>query len=462
MSLYDQLDFTDPLLVLSQMIDWNFICILLSPFYSELGRKSTDLRTYAGLIMLKYLENHSDESLIQEYIRNPYYQAFCGATGYNTVPPCHPSKLSIFREKIGQRGAEIILAASACAYGLEAFDDIVIIDSTAQPKYIGYPTDKKLARDILHACRAIAIAENIKLERTFEQIEAKLIKIINFSKNRKNNGSDDALVELKKIATALVTHLENKLHEKAIFTYDQKIELFRRILKQTKNSKNKIYSIIEPQVQCLIKGKPNHKCEYGSKVGIIISKKSGIILGAISYDGNPHDSKTMEVSIEQLQRMYSPIYMPSTMIGDLGYRILKTKNQDPFDVQVCNVKIITPDLLKKLTSDEGRKHLIKQLKSRSKIEPIIGHLKSDYRLSRNFLHHEIGDKVNCIYSAVAFNLKKVMNAVKAKNDISSLIANYALITALKSKIIDDIISKKNAKSVVEQNKKSDNLDNKLF
>jgi IS5 family transposase len=52
----------------------------------------------------------------------------------------------------------------------------------------------------------------------------------------------------------------------------------------------------------------------------------------------------------------------------------------------------------------------KQCRRRAAIEPIIGHMKSDYRLSRNFLKGIAGDQINLLMAATAWNLRKWMIA----------------------------------------------------
>jgi IS5 family transposase len=39
------------------------------------------------------------------------------------------------------------------------------------------------------------------------------------------------------------------------------------------------------------------------------------------------------------------------------------------------------------------------------LEPIIGHLKSDFRLSRNLLKVQVGDEINVLMAACAWNLR---------------------------------------------------------
>jgi IS5 family transposase len=56
----------------------------------------------------------------------------------------------------------------------------------------------------------------------------------------------------------------------------------------------------------------------------------------------------------------------------------------------------------------------KRFRARAGIEPIIGHLKQDHRMSRNYLLDEQGDLVNTLLAATGFNLKKMLQRLKAE------------------------------------------------
>jgi transposase, IS5 family len=71
------------------------------------------------------------------------------------------------------------------------------------------------------------------------------------------------------------------------------LSLFKKILAQKKADSNKIYSLHEPHTQCIIKGKEHKKFEFGSKVSVIITKNTGVIIGAINIEKNIHKSKTI-------------------------------------------------------------------------------------------------------------------------------------------------------------------------
>lgn len=82
---------------------------------------------------------------------------------------------------------------------------------------------------------------------------------------------------------------------------------------------------------------------------------------------------------------------------DRGYRGPKLVN---------GVKIHTPKPDKNITKKRNRH------KRRAAIEPVIGHLKNDYRLNRNFLKGIIGDEINVLLSTTAMNFKRDMNLWK--------------------------------------------------
>ncbi len=180
--------------------------------------------------------------------------------------------------------------------------------------------------------------------------------------------------------------------------YDKLLELFETIFPQRRNSRKKIYSIHEPKVQCISKGKEHKKYEFGNKVSIIRSV-TGIILGAMSFR-NEYDGHTIESSLEQVERLTGRKI--KLLAGDRGYRGKK---------EINGTKIMIPDVPKKSDSRYQRlkKHML--FCKRAGIEPTIGHLKSDYRLGRNFYKGVVGDAVNVLLSAAAYNFKRAMKAL---------------------------------------------------
>ncbi len=68
--------------------------------YSEVGRPAKPIRLMVGLMILKQLENLSEEQLVEAWAQNPYYQAFCGETHFQWKLPCDPSDFVYFKKRI--------------------------------------------------------------------------------------------------------------------------------------------------------------------------------------------------------------------------------------------------------------------------------------------------------------------------------------------------------------------------
>jgi len=77
-SLRDMLDTNDPLIALANAIDWDYFEKEFAKYYSNEGRPAKPIRLMVGLLILKQLENLSDENIVLQWKRNPYYQYFCG------------------------------------------------------------------------------------------------------------------------------------------------------------------------------------------------------------------------------------------------------------------------------------------------------------------------------------------------------------------------------------------------
>ena len=216
----------------------------------------------------------------------------------------------------------------------------------------------------------------------------------NHPKNRSKALKADR--KLRTIAGRLVRELKRNLGEKN--QYAELIALFERVLAQKKNSRQKVYSLHEPEVQCISKGKEHKKYEFGNKVSIIRSKL-GLILGAKSFR-NEYDGHTIEESLNQVKRLTGKNIVK--LAGDRGYRGKKKIN---------GTEIVIPGTPKISDSTYQKRQKHKLFCKRAGIEPTIGHLKSDFRLGRNFYKGVFGDSVNIILAAAAYNFKRAMKAL---------------------------------------------------
>lgn len=172
------------------------------------------------------------------------------------------------------------------------------------------------------------------------------------------------------------------------------LKLTERLMKQERNSKKKIYSIHEPKVECIAKGKAHQRYEFGNKVGFVVSGTGNWILGAKLFCGNPFDGHTLQASIRQAEQMTGKKIEQA--VCDLGYR--------GHGIKEVNVLIVPRN------KSKATRTIRRWWKRRNAIEPIIGHEKTDHRLERNRLTGELGDSLNVILSACGFNLKKLVRA----------------------------------------------------
>jgi len=169
---------------------------------------------------------------------------------------------------------------------------------------------------------------------------------------------------------------------------------------QKRGDKNKLYSLHEPHVYCMSKGKPHQRYEFGTKASLTTTRDSGIVIGALAFDKNIFDGHTVPAVLAQVKRLINRI--PMIGIGDRGYRGKSTHD---------GTHIVTPKPARKNASDEAIALARKRFRRRAAIEPVIGHLKSDHRLKRNFLKGFVGDQINLLMAAAAFNFKKWMRDV---------------------------------------------------
>jgi transposase, IS5 family len=395
----EQLSHRHPLYILANQVQWEIFEQAFANLYSQEGRPAKPIRLMVSLLMLKHVRNLSDESVVEQWFENIYYQYFSGERSYACGVPCEASELVHFRNRIGEEGIELIFKESIRINGKDGSEQEATTDTTVQEKNITYPTDNKLHRKIIKKCVAIAGKENIELRQSYTRTVKKLLMEQRFRNHPKNKGrARKADRKVKTIAGRLVRELERKL----LPTLHQgTLELFKKVLLQKKTDSHKIYSLHEPHTQCMSKGKEHKKYEFGSKVSIITTKTTGVIIGALNIEKNVHDSKTLQPALEQQQRL-TGIILKNNFV-DRGYRGVN---------EVLGTTIVIPDKPGKERSAYEMRKLRNGFKRRAAIEPKIGHLKQDHRLSRNFYKGIIGDNINVMLAAAGMNFKRMINKWK--------------------------------------------------
>ena len=412
--LETMLDPKNPLFKLANMVDWSCFENAFAPlFCADNGRPPKPIRLMVGLLMLKHLRNVSDEQVVAQFTENAYYQYFCGMEAFCISAPCVSSELVHFRHRIGEKGVELILKESIrINLAIEDKnkeeedkknkkdgrgrkndkDQTAFIDSTVQEKNVTYPTDSKLLNKIIDFCHKVAKAEGIKVRQSYVR-EIKELKLTQRFRGKAHSKKKVAKADkrMRTIAGRLVRELLRELPLDS--AYREQLELCLKFVNGEKVDGHKIYSLHEPDVLCISKGKEHKKYEFGNKVSIV-RLWNGIIIGALAFR-NEYDGHTIDKSKEQVDRIYGRKIR--ILAGDRGYRG-QEKSGD--------TKVVIPDVPKATDTayTKAKKHEL--FRKRAGIEPVIGHCKSDHRLGRNFYKGLFGDSINVMLAAAAFNLKE--------------------------------------------------------
>ena len=399
--LLQQLNPKHPLLALAQKLPWAMFEKEFEQFYATVGRAAKPIRLMVGLLLLKQIENLSDERVVEAWVQNPYYQAFCGMEHFQWSLPCDPSDLAHFRKRIGEAGVEKIFQASIALHGKAGLEREVVIDTTVQEKNITFPTDTKLRIKVMGRCWKVAVEEGLQLRRSYRRELKKTLRIIRFSKGKNDKKKMPAAIRrIKTMANALLRDVMRKLPENRLVARHAEFENYRRAVNQEQHDKNKIYSLHEPGVLCISKGKEHKKYEFGAKAAIAMTKNNCIIVGAKNFNSNVYDGDTLNEVLSQIKTVRGRA--PEKAFCDRGFRGRQ---------RVGGTDIVLPSSPASGVSEYAKRKARKDFGRRSAIEPVIGHLKNGFRMARNYLKGTIGDAINLLLAATAFNMKKCMNAL---------------------------------------------------
>ena len=356
-----------------------------------------------GLTYLKYLHNLSDEKVRKLFLHDPYWQYFCGYVCFQKKAPLEASSLTRFRERLGEEGAEELLKQTievALRAGLLKKTALkkVIVDTTVQEKNISYPTDSKLINKAREQLVREAKREGINLRQSYKvKGKKEAVKSARYFHAKQYRRGKASVKKQKNWLGRVIRDIERKSSEEKAEKLQKALELGEKIFKQEKKSKGKIYSLHEAQVECLSKGKAHKRYEFGNKVSFTVTGKKNWIIGAKALFGNPFDGKTLKEAIKQTEKITG---QEVKRIGvDRGYR---GKAHHPTGKETL--------IAGRKAKDQEMKRFLKR---RSSIEPVIGHMKQEHRLGRNYLGGIEGDKFNPILAASAFNMQKLLRSFAA-------------------------------------------------
>ena len=386
------------LVKLAQTVNWDRMDELFGATYCpDNGRPGVSTRLMVSLHYLKYTYNLSDDDVVAGWVENPYWQYLSGMKFFEHEPPINPSSMSRWRKRIGESGAEQLLKETiAAGLKLKAIKSHqlkrVNVDTTVQEKDIRFPTDAGLYDRARQRLVEAAKARGIQLRQNYNRMSKHLLaQQSRYAHARQMKRAKACIRKMKTYLGRVIRDIERK-YPAPDPVLQSLLHIADRIFHQKRDDKNKIYSVHEPSVECISKGKAHKRYEFGCKVSVAATSRGGWFVGAKAIHGNPYDGHTLADALEQVERIAKP---PEHAFVDMGYRGHGYTGHVTVHVD-------------KRRRGKTAKSLWRWMKRRAAVEPGIGHLKSEHRMDRNRLKGTLGECINAILSAAGMNFRKLL------------------------------------------------------
>ena len=392
------------LVQLAGKIDWEWLDREIAPLYSENGRPGIETRFVIGLLLLKHIFALSDEEVCERWVYDPYFQYFTGEEFFQHAFPHERSDLSHWRKRLGDK-LELLLAESlrvAHEAGALRTNDLkrVTVDTTVQPKAITFPTDAKLLHAAIKGLNRLARRHGVQLRQSYLRIAKRAAMMAGrYAHAKQFNRHRRQLrllrTRLGRIIRDIRRNIGGKADLEAVFEWP--LTRANQIRSQQQRQRGwKLYSFHAPEVECIGKGKASAPYEFGVKASIVTTNARApggqFVLHAKALPGNPYDGHTLGAVIKATERLTGREIERAYV--DKGYRGHDAAN--PRRVFISGQKRGVFGLIKR------------ELRRRSAIEAVIGHMKTDGHLSRCYLKGRAGDAANAVLTAVGYNLRLIL------------------------------------------------------
>lgn len=403
MSLEAIIDPGHELVRLGRLIDWERFDDAFGPrYHDQKGRHGLPTRLMAGLHLLKHMKGLSDEETCAAWLENPYFQAFCGETHFQHRLPFDRSSLTRWRQRIGAGDLEALLAETIrIAVETKAVNqrqlERITVDTTVQTKAVAHPTDSHLLLRAIEWLNRAARRHGVKLRQAFIRLATRARREV--GRLLHGRGHKQGLRWIAKMRTwlgRLTRDIERKIAGDTALELEFKTPLERaqRILGQQPGDRNKLYALHAPEVECIGKGKARARYEFGVKTSIATTneraKGGQFVIGIQSLSGAPYDGHTLAGQIDQTARL-TGVSVKRAYV-DRGYRGHKI-DREGLDITLSQTRSVKSPTMRR------------EMRRRSAIEPVIGHLKTDGLLERNHLAGHEGDAINAILCAAGHNMR---------------------------------------------------------
>jgi transposase, IS5 family len=405
------IDMDHALVKLARTIDWSFLEERFGAVYEDKpGRPPLPTRLMAGLAILKHTYDLSDEVLCERWVENPYYQFFCGEEFFQHRLVFDRSSLTRWRQRMGEEKLQALLQESlSVATKTEAIkpSDLnrVIVDTTVQPKNVMFPTDARLLNRAREILVRLAKRQGLALRQSYARVgKFALIKHQRYAHAKQFKRANRALRTLRTYLGRVIRDITRKIEGRTdlpgAIVLGRMLALARRVLDQKQHQRGaKVYSLHAPEVECIGKGKAHRPYEFGVKVSVAttLSHACGgqFVTHVKALPGNPYDGHTLQTVIPEMEALIGNII--ERLVLDKGYRGHNAPPDYKFRVFISGQKRrVTPKIKR-------------QMRRRSAIEPVIGHLKSEHRMGRNYLWHRQGDATNAVLAAAGYNFRRLIH-----------------------------------------------------
>jgi transposase, IS5 family len=401
-------DLNHALAKLARAIDWSFLEQAFGAAYTDApGRPPLPTRLMAGLSILKHMHDLSDEVLCERWRENPYYQLFCGEEFFRHTLPFERSSLTRWRQRMGEDKLAALVQESlevATRTGAAKPSDFtrLIVDTTVQPKAIAFPTDARLMQRARERLVRLAKAHGVELRQSYRRVgKLALIQHQRYAHAKQFQRATRALKKLRTYLGRIVRDIGRRTAGDARLqeVFARPLMLARRVRQQRQTERGpKVYSLHAPEVECIGKGKAHRPYEFGVKVSVatpLMRPASGQFVAHVkALPGNPYDGHTLATVIPDLERTIGVTLR--RIVADRGYRGHNAPPESKFRVYIAGQK-------RRMTGQIKR-----ELRRRAAVEPVIGHLKAEHRMDRNYLAGRASDAINAVLAAAGYNFRLLL------------------------------------------------------
>jgi IS5 family transposase len=391
---------------LARSIDWGFLEERFGAVYSEgPGQPPLATRLMAGLAILKHTHNLSDEVLCERWVENPYYQYFCGEEFFQHQSPFDRSSLTRWRQRMGEEKLEALLQESlfvAHKTGALSTKDLerVVVDTTVQPKAIAHPTDARLVHRAIEKLVGLAKREGVVLRQSYVRVAKRAaIMVGRYSHAHQFKRAQRALKFLRTRLGRVIRDINRQIDgdEGLQACFGPLIDLAIKVRHQDHRRRGpKVYALHAPEVECIGKGKARVPYEFGCKVSVatpVTQPKGGqFVLHSKALHGNPYDGHTLAPVVADMERL-TGVEIARVHV-DKGYRGHNYPNK---------FKVWISGQVRRVT-----KTIRREMKRRAAVEPVIGHIKAEHRMERNYLKGRDGDRANAVLAAAGYNFSLLL------------------------------------------------------